>query len=53
MLPSQNYCSLEVSRMKKLIAPLLLAAAAFALWRKLASDRAEQDLWAEATDNVG
>ncbi len=37
--------------MKKL---LLLAAAAAGLvaWRKLQPDKAEQDLWAEATDTV-
>ncbi len=38
--------------MKKL---LLLAAAgvgAFAVWRKVEADKAEQNLWAEATDTV-
>ena len=37
--------------MKKL---LLLAAAAVGLaaWRKVQADKAEQDLWAEATDTV-
>ncbi|HEX3003114.1 MAG: DLW-39 family protein [Angustibacter sp.] len=38
--------------MKKL---LLLAAAgvgAFAVWRKVEADKAEQNLWAEATDAV-
>jgi hypothetical protein len=38
--------------MKKL---LLIAAAgvgAFAVWRKVEADKAEQNLWAEATDAV-
>ena len=38
--------------MKKLV---LLAAAgvgAFAVWRKVEADKAEQNLWAEATDAV-
>ena len=41
----------KVSRMKKL---LLLAAAlaGAAAWRKMQADKAEQDLWAEATDKV-
>ena len=38
--------------MKKLFVLVLLAAAGFAVWRKVESDRAEQDLWAEATDKV-
>ena len=28
------------------------AAAGLAAWRKVQADRAEQDLWAEATDTV-
>jgi len=38
--------------MKKLLIVLVAAAAAFAVWRKLESDRAEQSLWAEATDKI-
>ena len=38
--------------MKKLLAVALAAAGAFAVWRKLEADKAEQDLWAEATDKV-
>jgi hypothetical protein len=37
---------------KKLFVLVLLAAAGFAAWRKVESDRAEQALWAEATDAV-
>ena len=36
--------------MKKiLLAVVLLAIGAFAVWRKVQSDRAELDLWTEAT----
>ena len=39
--------------MKKLVVSSLLAGAgAFAVWRRIAADKAEQDLWAEATDPV-
>lgn len=34
---------------KKIIAALV-AAAGFAVWRKVQSDKAEQALWAEVTD---
>jgi len=37
---------------KKLIVAVLAAAGAFAVWRKVQADQAEQDLWAEATDPV-
>jgi len=37
---------------KKLLAVALAAAGAFAVWRKMEADKAEQDLWAEATDKV-
>jgi predicted type IV restriction endonuclease len=37
---------------KKLFVLVLLAAAGFAVWRKVESDRAEQALWAEVTDPV-
>jgi hypothetical protein len=36
---------------KKLLV-LAAAAAGLAAWRKVQADRAEQDLWAEATDRV-
>ena len=38
--------------MKKVLALALLAAAGFAAWRKVESDKAEQALWAEVTDPV-
>ena len=38
--------------MKKLFLLVTLAGGAFAIWRKMESDKAEQDLWAEATDRV-
>lgn len=34
---------------KTMLAILLLALGAFAIWRKVQSDRAELDLWTEAT----
>jgi hypothetical protein len=34
---------------KKLIVLVALGLGAFAVWRKVASDRAELDLWTEAT----
>jgi hypothetical protein len=34
---------------KKLLVVVLLGLAAFAVWRKIQSDRAELDLWTEAT----
>jgi hypothetical protein len=34
---------------KKLIALVLVGLAAFAFWRKVQADRAELDLWTEAT----
>jgi hypothetical protein len=34
---------------KKLILIVVLVAGAFAIWRKVQSDRAELDLWTEAT----
>jgi hypothetical protein len=34
---------------KKLFLVVLLGLAAFAVWRKVQSDRAELDLWTEAT----
>ena len=35
--------------MKKLFLVLVLVLGAFAIWRKVQSDRAELDLWTEAT----
>ncbi|MGA3151773.1 MAG: DLW-39 family protein [Streptosporangiaceae bacterium] len=35
--------------MKKLLVIALLGASAFAVWRKVQADRAELDLWTEAT----
>ena len=35
--------------MKKLIVVAVLGLSAFAVWRKVQSDRAELDLWTEAT----
>ena len=35
--------------MKKIIVVAVLGLGAFAVWRKVQSDRAELDLWTEAT----
>lgn len=35
--------------MKKLLVLVVLALGAFAVWRKVQADRAELDLWTEAT----
>ena len=35
--------------MKKLLLVVLLGLSAFAVWRKVQADRAELDLWTEAT----
>ncbi|HUD79860.1 MAG TPA: DLW-39 family protein [Streptosporangiaceae bacterium] len=35
--------------MKKLLVVVLLGLSAFAVWRKVQADRAELDLWTEAT----
>ena len=35
--------------MKKLLVLMLLGVGAFAIWRKVQADRAELDLWTEAT----
>ncbi len=35
--------------MKKLIVVAVIGLGAFAVWRKVQSDRAELDLWTEAT----
>lgn len=38
--------------MKKVLAAFLAAAGGLLVWRRVSRDRAEQDLWAEATDPV-
>lgn len=35
--------------MKKLLVVILLGLSAFAVWRKVQADRAELNLWTEAT----
>ena len=35
--------------MKKLLLLVLIGVGAFAVWRKVQADRAELDLWTEAT----
>ena len=37
---------------KKLLLLVLAGVGAFAIYRKMESDKAEQDLWAQATDSV-
>jgi hypothetical protein len=37
---------------KKVLLAALTAAGGLAVWRKVQADKAEQDLWAEATDPV-
>jgi hypothetical protein len=37
------------STVKKLLVIVLLGLSAFAIWRKVKADRAELDLWTEAT----
>ena len=38
-----------LSTVKKLLVVALLGLSAFAVWRKVQADRAELDLWTEAT----
>jgi len=38
-----------VAHLKKLIVLAIVGAGAFAVWRKVQADRAELDLWTEAT----
>ena len=38
--------------MKKLLLVAAAGVGAFAVWRKVEADKAEQNLWAEATDAV-
>jgi hypothetical protein len=37
---------------KKLVLAAIAALGALAVWRKVQRDKAEQDLWREATDSV-
>ncbi|MCL1870849.1 MAG: DLW-39 family protein [Promicromonosporaceae bacterium] len=38
--------------MKKLLLLLIVAAAGFAVWRKVSAGNAERDLWSEVTDTL-
>ncbi|WP_435298917.1 DLW-39 family protein [Timonella sp. A28] len=38
--------------MKKLIVVLLMAAAGYAVWRKVTGDDGQRDLWSEVTDPI-
>ena len=38
--------------MKKLVVGVALAAVGFALWRKIEANKAEESVWAKATDPV-
>ncbi|MFN8074395.1 MAG: DLW-39 family protein [Kineosporiaceae bacterium] len=38
--------------MKKLLVVVVAALAGFAIWRKVESGKAEEELWAEITDTV-
>jgi hypothetical protein len=38
--------------MKKLVLLVLAGVGAFAIWRKMEADKAEQELWAQATDTI-
>ena len=42
----------EEPLVKKLVVAAIAAAGGLALWRKVQADKAEQELWAEATDPV-
>jgi hypothetical protein len=42
----------QEAAVKKLLMLAVAGAGAFAVWRKIEADKAEQDLWAEATDDV-
>lgn len=39
----------RISTVKKLLLLVMVAISAFALWRKVQADRAELNLWTEAT----
>jgi hypothetical protein len=51
LLQQSRHC-MEAA-VKKLLLLVAAGAGAFAVWRKIEADKAEQDLWAEATDDVG
>jgi hypothetical protein len=38
--------------MKKFLVVLLTAVAGYAIWRKVAGDDGQRDLWAEVTDPI-
>ncbi|ACV07688.1 DLW-39 family protein [Jonesia denitrificans] len=38
--------------MKKFILVVLAAAAGYAIWRQVAADNGQRDLWSEVTDTV-
>ena len=42
----------EAGAVKKLIVLGIAAVAGFLVWRKLQDDKAEQDLWTEATSEM-
>lgn len=50
-LQQSRHC--QEAAVKKLLLLAAAGAGAFAVWRKMEADKAEQDLWAEATDDVG
>ena len=39
----------DITTVKKLLLVIVLGLSAFAVWRKVQADRAELDLWTEAT----
>jgi hypothetical protein len=47
--PSPETGAGRVSAVKKLLVIALLGLSAFAVWRKVQADRAELNLWTEAT----
>jgi hypothetical protein len=48
-VPQPAEPGLEGVHVKKLLVIALLGLSAFAVWRKVQADRAELDLWTEAT----
>jgi hypothetical protein len=50
LLQQSRHC-MEAA-VKKLLLLVAAGAGAFAVWRKIEADKAEQNLWAEATDSV-
>ena len=47
--PSGSRSRRDQSIVKKLLVVVVLGLSAFAVWRKVQADRAELDLWTEAT----